>query len=384
MNFVMESNNEKIKNIIRESLSQQRILFLNEDESNRQDFINLYQSTTIERLEGLKKNPMFSFEYFGSVGGNLHTRAVYANLNIEQAFKLKYGPVLVKLNFYGGLKNVLCINKYVAGKFYDGKNIIEQLKDFPELYNLLNDYIKNILIQAFYSGENESGAILNLCNYLGNIERQHMAQNGLSTKQIAHKSTGDAERQDFSHAILSKYGIRGFIYWGRNDHMCVIPLNADEVVPVSYAIHPRDIHNIQWHRFNVRYDPNKVNHIQAFMAQFGDKYIWDRNERSYLDTILVQSREDNLFYFLDTKNNGKLLFDVGFFNARQFDPTTKKAWVQITKDDSGLFIDRKGTLYRTSRGRPYTELRFYIQSDDDMNIPDTDTTGFSFDGFDLS
>lgn len=381
----MESNNEKIKNVIRESLSQQRILFLNEDDSNGHDFINLYQSTTMDRLKSLIANPMFSAEYFGSVGGNMHTRAVYANLELKQAFKLNYGPVLVKLNFYGGLKNVLCINKYVSRKYYNGENILEQLKEIPELFELLNDSIKERLMNAFTSGNNESFVIMELCQYLGRIEQQHMAQNGLSAKQIAHKSSGNAQIQDFSHAILSKYGVRGFVYYGQYDGMCVIPLNADEVVPVSYAIQPRDIHNIQWQNFNVKYDPNKVNHIQAFMAQFGDKYIWDRNERSYLDTILVQSREDKLFYFLDTKNNGKPLFDVGFFNARQFDPTTKKAWIQITKDDPGLFIDRKGTLYRTSRGRPFSELYYFLQSqtNDEDSPTNDDFDSFSFDGLDI-
>lgn len=373
-----------VRNIIRESLERQKMLF--ETESKDGSIVNLYQSTSEENLERLKKDPSFSAEYFGSRGGNMHTRAVYANLELSQALKQNYGDVVVKLNFYGGFKNVLCVNKYIAKKYFGGKNIIDQLKEYPDLYALLDNNIKTELYNAFKTGENESYAIADLCNFLGKIEMASRQQKGDNVTQIAHKSSGGAAIQDFSHAILRRFGIRGFIYYGKFDGMCVIPLNADEVIPSAYIINPKKDKTATWHSFNTKYDPSKINHIQAFMAKFGDKYEWDRNERSYLGTILVKDRTNNLFYFLDTTNGGSVMFDnTGFYNARQFDPNTRKAWVQLTPDDRGYFIDKSGVLYRTAKGRPFTELYYYLNSSsDENNNADVDFSGVDFSQFDLS
>ena len=374
-----------VRNIIRESLERQKMLF--ETESKDGSIVNLYQSTSEENLERLKKDPSFSAEYFGSRGGNMHTRAVYTNLELSQALKQNYGDVVVKLNFYGGFKNVLCINKYVARKYFDNKNIISQIKEFPDLYALLDDNIKYELYNAYKSGVGESFAIMELCNFLGRIEMSQRRENGEDMSQIAHKSNGIADIQDFSHAILRRFGIRGFIYYGNRDGMCLLPLNADEVIPSEYIINPKYDKNAKWQSFNAKkFDPSKVNHIQAFMAKFGDKYEWDRNERSYLGTILVKDRTNNLFYFLDTTNGGSVMFDnTGFYNARQFDPNTRKAWVQLTPEDRGYFIDKSGVLYRTAKGRPFTELYYYLNSSsDENNNADVDFSGVDFSQFDLS
>ena len=90
-----------VRNIIRESLERQKMLF--ETESKDGSIVNLYQSTSEENLERLKKDPSFSAEYFGSRGGNMHTRAVYTNLELSQALKQNYGDVVVKsrCNFPG-------------------------------------------------------------------------------------------------------------------------------------------------------------------------------------------------------------------------------------------------------------------------------------------
>lgn len=377
-----------VRNIIRESLERQKMLFETESQygAPNGDIAYLYQSTRYGNLERLKQDPSFSAEYFASIGGNMHTRAVYANLDYNQAKKQNYGDVVVRLTFYGGMKNVLCINRFVAQKYFGGRNILEQLQEYPEVYKLLSENLKSVLIRAYETGDNESGAIVKLCNTLGYYEESRLRANNIGTEQLRHKSN-KIQNQDFSHAILRRNGIRGFIYYGSHDHMCVLPLNADEVIPTDYQINPKENKDEVWHSFKApKYNPSKVNHIQAYMAKFGDKYEWDRNERSYLGTILVKDRTNNLFYFLDTTNGGSVMFDnTGFYNARQFDPNTRKAWVQLTPDDRGYFIDKKGVLYRTAKGRPYTELYFYLDSSSEENKnADVDFSDVDFSQFDLS
>lgn len=122
-----------------------------------------------------------------------------------------------------------------------------------------------------------------------------------------------------------------------------------------------------------------MNHIQAFMSKYGNEYIWDRNERSYLNTILVKKRSDNLFYYLDTMS-GESIFPIGFYNARPFDPAFKRAWVQIYEDSHPMYIDKTGKLYRTVRGRQASDLYLWVKQDDnfDNNDEENNLDDFSF------
>ncbi len=360
----MELNKEFIREILRESLNKQKAKIL-ENKSEDTNKVYLYQSTSMENLERIKNAPKFSAEFFGFRGGNLHTRAIYSNLEYSQAAKQNYGNVVLRLTLYGGLKNVLCFNKYYSRKYFGGKNIIEQIEEIPSLNNLLTDSLKKKLNSAFISGNNESGAVLELCNYLSNIEQERRAKKRETDKNIAHKG-GAAQRQDFSHAILTRLGIRGCIYYGNFDKLCLIAFNADEVIPTDYIIDPKHNPQAKWQKINIKRDANKIDHIQAFMSQFDDKFEWDRNQRSFLNTILVKSKENGLFYYIDTTTKG-FLFDIGFYDARQFDEKTKKAWIQITPEDKGLFIDKKGNLYNKPNGRAFSELYFFCANNDFQN-----------------
>lgn len=365
-------------NIIKESIgnTKRKILF---EQGGK--IVHLYQSTTPDKLKiMLNSDISFSAEFFGSAGGNMHTRAVYSNPDIRQAMKLNYGNVLVELDLYGGFDNFICINKGMSYKYFGGKDIITQIKQFPELYSLLSSSHEgnNILSKLKYSyetGDGESGMIVTLCDYCGS------KYSGKNKDAIIHRSNDmTAQRQDRSHAVLSSMGVRGFIYYGHQDGMCAIPLNADELILGRYAVFqrgradvPKNPKDIKWTEFNKQ--RGDINHIQYYMAKYGDEFIWDRNERGHCGTILVKSRKDGLYYFIDTQNDGKLLFDNGFYDARQFDDKTGMALVVVEKGLRPLFIDRNGDLFeKNGSKKPHSRLDFYtyVEPEDDIDFNNTD------------
>lgn len=360
-------NETLLKQIIHECIGQaKRKLMLESGEK----ITHLYQSTTEENLKRMLASPVsFSAEFFGSVGGNMHTRAVYSNFDIRQAMKLNYGNVLVEIDLYGGwIDGFICINKYVAKKYFGGKDIIQQLKEMPKVYKLLDENILQVLKRAYDTGHGESMAIVEFCDYMGRLWK------GKNKDAIIHRSgDSDAQRQDKSHAVLASLGIRGFIYYGNSDGMCAIPLNADDVVLGRYSVFksrydaPTDPKDIKWTEFNKK--RGDINHIQYYMAKYGDKYIWDRNERGHCGTILVKSREDKLFYFIDTQNNGELLFNNGFYDARQFDDRTGMALVVVHQGDRPLYIDKNGNLFEKNGAKtPHSRLDFYLHDEEDYDL----------------
>lgn len=324
---------------------------INENYQSYNDSI-VYQGTKMDLLNSLIKSGGFSAEWFGSNGGNMYTRGVYTNYEIGQTIEgckyNKYGTILVKFKVKNGFNNFLIFDKRMAIKFYGQDfTLYSQLKKFPKLLNEIGEEFAYTLSKQSESEHYTSTIAYTLIRKLGGTDP--------ATKKFA------------------SLGIRGLIFYGRNDGPVAIIHNCEDIIPLGYVdvakttIKRGDM--IPWIplKFNNKKNENDINHIQYFMAQFGDKYIYDKDTRSYQGEILVKNRTTGLYTFIDTIKKAPL-FDIGFYRANVFLPSGK-ARIKISADDDWYYIDKKGNLYYTENdNKSFSDIESYtteIEWDED-------------------
>lgn len=308
----------------------------------------VYQGTKMNLLKSLISTGGFSAEWFGSNGGNMYTNGVYTNYEIGQTIEGckydKYGTILVKFRIKNGFKDFLIFDKRMAIKCY-GKDfsLKSQLKKYPPLYNMLLHSIgENGIEKLSYTSENEhytSTIAYTLIRYLG------------GTKS--------------STEYFNSLGIRGIIFYGRNDGPVAIIHNCEDIEVLGYVdVATTPLHKgepIPWKPIKFEKKDkgeNDIDHIQYFMAQFGNKYIYDKDTRSYNGEILVKNRNNGLWTFIDV-NKKAPLFDIDFYKANVF-LASGKARIKISSDDNWYYIDKNGNLYYNENDtKPFSDLESY-------------------------
>ena len=321
--------------------------YINEEYQYTKDAI-VYQGTKMDLLKSLINTGGFSAEWFGSNGGNMYTNGVYTNYEIGQTIQgcksNKYGTILVKFKIKNGFEDFLIFDKKMAIKCY-GKDysLKSQLKKYPKLYNLLLHNIGDDNINKLsYQCENEyytSTIAYTLISYLG------------GTKQ--------------STKYFNSLGIRGLIFYGRNDGPVAIIHNCEDIEVLGYVdAATTPLHKgmpIPWNPINFAKkdkSENDIDHIQYFMAQFGDKYLYDKDTRSYNGEILVKNNATGLWTFIDVEKKAPL-FDIEFYKANMFLPSGK-ARIKISNDDNWYYIDKNGNLYYKENDiKPFSDLESY-------------------------
>lgn len=321
--------------------------FINEDYQYSKDAI-VYQGTKMELLKSLINTGGFSAEWFGSNGGNMYTNGVYTNYEIGQTIEgcksNKYGTILVKFRIKNGFKDFLIFDKRMAIKCYgEDYTLKSQLKRYPSLYKMLLNDIGN---------EN-----INKLSYESEIEHY--------TSSIAYTIIRCLGGTKQATTVFNSLGIRGLIFYGRNDGPVAIIHNCEDIEVLGYvdaSITP--LHKgvtIPWKPINfVKKDKNEndIDHIQYFMAQFGNKYLYDKDTRSYNGEVLVKNKNTGLWTFIDVDKKAPL-FNIEFYKANVF-LSSGKARVKITNDDNWYYIDKKGNLYyRENDTKPFSDLESY-------------------------
>ena len=354
--------NNDIKNTFNDLVFRMNNLsIINEEIYNNNEAV-VYQGTKLELLKSLINSGGFSAEWFGANGGNMYTRGVYTNYEIGQTIRAckgnKYGTILVKFKVNGGFSNFLIFDKRMAIKQY-GKDysLYTQLKKYPKLVSLLGD---NLAYQLSRNCEHED-----------------------YTSNSAYKMIVTLGGTDRATKIFASLGIRGLIFYGHNDGPVAIIHNCDEIDALSYVDvaktelkrgYPIPWIPISFNKSNA--ESNEINHIQYFMAQFNDKYIYNKNTRSYDGEILVKNRETGLWTFIDVKTK-KPLFNIEFYNADIFE--NGKARVKINKDDDWYYINKQGELFFNKNDEEsFSDLDTFMSgNEEEMNDFDFDNLDFS-------
>lgn len=323
------------------------INYINEEYQYSKEAI-VYQGTKMSLLKSLINTGGFSAEWFGSNGGNMYTNGVYTNYEIGQTIEGckydKYGTILVKFRIKNGFKDFLIFDKQMAIKCY-GKDykLKIQLKNYPSLYKKLLQVIGNENIDKLsYESESE--------HYTSSI-----------AYTIIKCLGGTKEATNFFNSL----GIRGLIFYGRNDGPVAIIHNCEDIEVLGYVdVATTPLHKgepIPWKPIkfeNKDKGENDIDHIQYFMAQFGDKYLYDKDTRSYNGEILVKNRANGLWTFIDV-NKKAPLFNIDFYKANVFLPSGK-ARIKINNDDDWYYIDKDGNLYyKENDTKPFSDLESY-------------------------
>lgn len=359
----------KIKNIFNNWVFRiNNSSIINENYNDKNNEAIVYQGTKLDLLKSLINSGGFSAEWFGSNGGNMYTRGVYTNYQIGQTIRgcenNKYGTILVKFKVNGGFKNFLIFDKQMAINIY-GKDysLYSQLEKYPSLLNII--------------GKNNAYELSNFC------------ENENYTSVAAIKVIRLLGGTDKSTKIFASLGIRGLIFYGHNDGPVAIIHNCDEISVLGYVdvskTKLRKGYPIPWIpiSFNNNSRSNEVNHIQYFMAQFKDKYLFSKNTRSYDGEILVKNKETKLWTFIDV-NQRKPLFNTEFYDADVF--INGKARIKITKDDDWYYINKRGEMFYSQNDKyPFSDLETYIyEYNNGPNYSDDLDSDFDLDNLDFS
>lgn len=313
-------------------------------------------------------------------------KGVYTNLQEYQAVdsawigRQGYGDTVCKYVYNGDImKEFLVLIPQFWGKSGDVVAQCERFKGFKE--ELLKQGVRPIDLQNMSRGNTSADSAQYLINFSDAIFPRSIGDRMYHSRD---KGFYGAHVDD----ALMKYGIQGFIYYGKTDGATAIVFNTDKLQLVAYEtldknkFDSEESVSLEWKAVpEGKGKAQQTNDSRPFLWYFQDKF--EGNPlflRPYCGELLVIDKVTKKNTFIDvekgeniiknqSKEDPRLFGDFEFENAQNFMPTQGKemAFVQIDRDNkSQFYIDKEGYLYKDPSKRPISHIEEYYP---DANEP---------------
>ena len=215
---------------VSESLTASFRKFLNEEitQNNVNDFlkqnwVRIWRATPRDTVESIFKNGQL--RQFASTNDSWYGEGVYAQLN-KNALQVggRYGDAALEMIVVGGLKRFLIFDEEWARRVYGAKYTVE------DQYHMLLP--KDIADQEIAKIRQKVGGKTLLDRSGRTTEALHMMFHDGKGRHSDH----DGPDASYYKKLFSKYNVRGAVYNGGIDGLCVVCWNFDEVVPFRYSL----------------------------------------------------------------------------------------------------------------------------------------------------
>lgn len=186
----------------------------------------VYSVTQQDKLNAIFRNG-YSRQFLGSYEGTDYGNGVYTNINLNDNIKRLYNTpngCIIKIEILNGLDRFLIFDEKYAkltyGEDYSIKSQVYQLFPKKVADDIWDDFIE--IMNNFPSARNHmNGRTAELLQVIFSPRR----------KQHYRKKYDD---------LFREYNIRGVIYRGIKDGLCLVAYNFGDCVPVAYSLDGRE------------------------------------------------------------------------------------------------------------------------------------------------
>ena len=180
-------------------------------------------------------NHGYSRQFLASNEGTDYGDGVYCNINISDSLnRLRYtaGGCIFKCEIVGGLYGYLIFNEKYAQKTYGGDYSIKSqvYKLFGEDADKVWRDFSNIMKVNPSAKQHMHGRTAELLQVLLSPRHKHRLMNMVPPED---------KNRNFRHEyenLFKKHNIRGAIYYGMKDGLCLVAYDFSECVPVAYSL----------------------------------------------------------------------------------------------------------------------------------------------------
>lgn len=194
----------------------------------------VYRVGLKDQIESIFKHG-FSRQYLNFHEGSDYGDGVYCNINIEDSLKRLYHTkdgCVFKCEIIDGLNRYLIFNGEFAGEVYGGNSTIKEQveylfqEDAPKVWR---DFV-NIMKHNYDTRNHMEGRTAGLLQILLSPRKLHTLKQSLPPED-RHRNV----RQEYE-MLFKKHDIRGAIYRGYKDGLCLVAYDFSRCIPVAYSI----------------------------------------------------------------------------------------------------------------------------------------------------
>lgn len=180
-------------------------------------------------------NHGYSRQFLGSNEGTDYGDGIYCNINIQDSLeRLRYTPngCIFKCKILSGLHGYLIFNQKLAQETYGGQYLIkDQVKMlFGEDAELVWKDFTNIMKNDYSAREHMNGRTAELLQVLLSPRRVSKLRSLLPPEDAKRNI-----RKEYEY-LFKKHNIKGAIYRGMKDGLCLVAYDFSDCVPVAYSI----------------------------------------------------------------------------------------------------------------------------------------------------
>ena len=298
----------------------------------------IYTVTLKSTIEGIFTNG-WSKQFAGDAEGVDYGVGVYGNINYPyQEDKTPYKSIgryranpsekcIIKSRLVGGLRGFLLFDEIFASKVY-GEN--HSIKD--QVYAILPKEAADSLWKdmQWYILKDRSAE--------GNGNHMRGRTSGLLQYMMSKRFHRDVANPEKFESLFAKYNIRGAIYTGRADGLCIVAYNYDEVIPIAFSLDGGKTYKEKQLKFNYPDSVRRYKHlyrkVEFPIALQGEDKIY------YFSKVQVK---DGKWNYIDATNNQKI-------SDTDFDSCTS-----INPNDGMFQIEYNGVFYNACPDGFYDE-----------------------------
>lgn len=330
----------------------------------------VYRVGYISQIESIFRHG-FSRQFLASNEGTDYGDGVYCNIDINDSKeRLRYtsGGCLLKCEIRGGLDRYLIFNEHYARKTY-GANY--SIKDqvyllFGEDANKVWRDFTNIMNANYSAREHMHGRTAELLQVLLSPRRLHKLKEALPQSD-RHRNV----RREYE-ILFKKHNIRGAIYKGMKDGLCLVAYDFGECVPIEYS---KD-GGRTWIKKEFNGSKTDVE------KEFGLKY------KSISEPISIND-ENGIHYFSKVqKKNGKYNY-INAESGEEISPIDFDSVTLMNPQDGIFQIEYKGKFLDAciygffideehENGLTFDELDEYLKTEKVMNLDIIDEQELKF------
>ena len=266
---------------------------------------------------------------------------VYCNIKLERALESlnhysdKYGDALIECIIVGGIDRFLIFDEYLAKKVY-GKNYSDyRIKS--QVYKLFCPEDANKVwadMQALMNS-NDSDKLMT------REEHHFTGQTSIMLQKLLRERYVGRQQRNYYEKLFAKNNVRGVIYTGGNDGLCVVSYDFNAVMPIAVynpatrkfeqggnIVDKRTLRETNYH-FEYSYvdSVERMSVAQDSFHQFGEKFkdygkvaIKAPNAEGEMTTYKRVTTHDGKLNYIDA-STGEKISDIDFSTLTIISPS---------------------------------------------------------------
>ena len=150
---------------------------------------------------------------------------VYCNIKLDRALESlkgkKYGDTLLEVVIIGGLNRYLIFDEVYAKAVYGEK-------DYSIKHQVYTLFPKDVADNVWRDMERVMAS-----QYMAREDHHFRGQTSILPQYLLREKYVGTKQRDHYEKLFSKYKIRGIVYTGGNDGLCVVPYDFSSAVPIA-------------------------------------------------------------------------------------------------------------------------------------------------------